>query len=95
MTQPLSREIEIEPAHTALLFVDVQKYNCSWEGGEYAQPSAAEKEAGYGYFFRELKQVSASGAALTMKIQAATAFRVGRPSKAVAPNLRTQECALH
>ncbi len=56
MTQPLSREIEIEPAHTALLFVDVQKYNCSWEGGEYAQLSAAEKEAQYGYFFRELKE---------------------------------------
>ena len=45
MTHPFSREIEIEPAHTALLFVDVQNYNCTWEGGEYAQLSAAEKEA--------------------------------------------------
>jgi hypothetical protein len=33
--QPLSREIEIEPAHTALLFVDVQNYNCIPRGGEY------------------------------------------------------------
>jgi ureidoacrylate peracid hydrolase len=56
LIQPLSREIEIEPAHTALLFVDVQKYSCCWEGGEYAQLSAAEKEAQYGYFFRELKE---------------------------------------
>ena len=55
MTHPLSREIEIEPAHTALLFVDVQKYNCSWEGGEYAHLGAAEKEQRYGYFFRTLK----------------------------------------
>ena len=55
MTQPLSREVEIEPKHTALLFIDVQKFNCSWDGSEYAQFSAAEKEQRYGYFFRTLK----------------------------------------
>jgi len=56
MTHPLSREIDIEPAHTALLLVDVQNYNCTWEGGEYAHMSAAEKEQRYGYFFRTLKE---------------------------------------
>jgi ureidoacrylate peracid hydrolase len=55
MNHALSREIEIEPAHAALLFVDVQTYNCSWDGGEYADLSAAEKEQRYGYFFRTLK----------------------------------------
>ena len=55
MSQPLSREIEIEPAFAALLLVDVQTYNCSWDGGEYAQLGAAEKEQRYGYFFRTLK----------------------------------------
>ncbi len=55
MSEPLSREIEIEPAHAALLLVDVQVYNCSWDGGEYAQLTAAEKEQRYGYFFRTLK----------------------------------------
>ena len=55
MTDPLSREIEIEPAHTAVLFVDVQNYNCTWDGGEYAHLGAAEKEQRYGYFFRTLK----------------------------------------
>jgi ureidoacrylate peracid hydrolase len=55
LTHPLSREIEIEPAHTALLFVDVQKYNCSWDGGEYAHLGAVEKEQRYGYFFRTLQ----------------------------------------
>ena len=55
MTDPLSREIEIEPAHAAVLFVDVQNYNCTWDGGEYARLGAAEKEQRYGYFFRTLK----------------------------------------
>ena len=52
MNQPLSREIAIDPAHAALLFVDVQNYNCRPDGGEYAHLSAAEKERQYGYFFR-------------------------------------------
>jgi ureidoacrylate peracid hydrolase len=56
MTQTLSREVAIEPARTALLFVDVQKYNCTWDGGEYAHLSAAEKAARYAYFFRTLKE---------------------------------------
>lgn len=55
MRQHSSREVEIEPARTALLFVDVQKFNCTWEGGEYASMNAAEKEARYGYFFRTLE----------------------------------------
>jgi ureidoacrylate peracid hydrolase len=56
MTQTLSREVAIEPARTALLFVDVQKYNCTWDGGEYAHLSAAEKDDRYAYFFRTLKE---------------------------------------
>jgi ureidoacrylate peracid hydrolase len=52
MNHPLSREVEIDPAHAALLFVDVQNYNCRRDGGEYAHLSAAEKEERYGYFFR-------------------------------------------
>jgi ureidoacrylate peracid hydrolase len=56
LNHPLSRDIEIEPARTALLFVDVQKYNCTWDGGEYAHLSHTEKESRYGYFFRALKE---------------------------------------
>ena len=55
MSHPVSREIPIEPAHCALLFVDVQNYNCTWDGGEYAHLGAAEKEQRYGYFFRTLR----------------------------------------
>jgi ureidoacrylate peracid hydrolase len=53
-SHPLSREVEIEPAHTALLLVDVQKYNCTWDGGEYAHLDSAEKAQRFGYFFRTL-----------------------------------------
>src|SRR5271167_4442013 len=56
VTQILSREIEIEPKHAALLLVDVQNYNCSKDGGEYAHLEAAEKERRYGYFFRTLQE---------------------------------------
>jgi ureidoacrylate peracid hydrolase len=55
MTHPSSRDVPIEPEHTALLFIDVQKYNCTWEGGEYAHLSAADKEKRFGYFFRNLR----------------------------------------
>jgi ureidoacrylate peracid hydrolase len=58
MTHPTSREIPIEPAATAILFVDVQKYNCTWEGGEYAHLSAAEKQERFAYFFRNLRDTA-------------------------------------
>ena len=56
MNQPLSRNVPIEPQQTALLFVDVQNYNCTWDGSEYAHFSAAERDSRYGYFFRTLKE---------------------------------------
>ena len=58
MTHPLSREIPIEPAHAALLFVDVQKYNCTWDGAEYAHLTAAEKQERFAYFFRNLQSTA-------------------------------------
>ena len=58
MTHPLSREIPIEPAHAALLFVDVQKYNCTWDGAEYAHLSEAQKQERFSYFFRNLQSTA-------------------------------------
>jgi ureidoacrylate peracid hydrolase len=55
---PLSREVEIEPVHSALLLVDVQNYNCTLEGGEYASLAPGEKEQRYGYFFRTLRETA-------------------------------------
>jgi len=54
MSQILSREVEIVPAETALLFVDVQNYNCRWEGTEYAGIDEAEKKKRYGFFFEKM-----------------------------------------
>jgi ureidoacrylate peracid hydrolase len=56
MTHPTSRDIPIEPKHAALLFVDMQKYNCLWDGGEYATLAEAEKVQRFGYFFRTLRE---------------------------------------
>jgi ureidoacrylate peracid hydrolase len=55
MSNALSREVEIEPVHTALLFVDVQNYSCLPTGGEYAQLDAATRDERYGYFFRTFR----------------------------------------
>jgi ureidoacrylate peracid hydrolase len=68
MTHPLSREIAIEPARTTLLFVDVQNYNCSWDGGEYAHLNGAEREQRYGYFFRTMKRSALPNMVLLRKV---------------------------
>jgi len=51
-----SREVPIEPAHAALLFVDVQNYTARPDGGRYAALDAAEREARYGFFFRTMRE---------------------------------------
>jgi ureidoacrylate peracid hydrolase len=56
VSQPLSREIPIEPQHTALLFVDVQNYNCTTGGGEYAHLELATRDSRYDWFFRTLRE---------------------------------------
>ncbi len=48
----LSREVEIDIEHAALLFVDVQNYNARPDGGEYSHLDPREVEARYGEFFR-------------------------------------------
>ncbi len=50
-----SREVEIDPAHAALLFIDVQNYTARPDGGEHAHLNPANREARYGWFFRTLR----------------------------------------
>ena len=69
----LSREVEIDPAHAALLFVDVQNYNSGPDGGEYAHMDAAAREERFGWFFRTMQ---ASAVPNMQRIQAAC--RAGR-----------------
>lgn len=54
-TPGLSREVAVEPAATALLFIDVQNFNCRRDGGEYAHLTPAQVEETYGDFFRMLE----------------------------------------
>ena len=51
----LSREVEIDPAHTALLFIDVQNYNCRPDGGEYQGLAQSEVEERFGWFFETMQ----------------------------------------
>jgi ureidoacrylate peracid hydrolase len=54
----LSRDVPIDPAHAALLFVDVQNYNARPDGGEYATLSTTERDSRYGYFFSVVQQTA-------------------------------------
>ncbi len=54
----LSREVAIDPAHAALLFIDVQNYTARPDGGEYAQMDPAAREERYGWFFRTLQETA-------------------------------------
>ena len=55
MMERTSREIEIDPKHAALLFVDVQNYNATAAGGEFASMAADDVEREYGWFFETLR----------------------------------------
>jgi len=54
----LSREVAIDPAHAALLFIDVQNYTARPDGGEYVQMDPAAREERYGWFFRTLQETA-------------------------------------
>jgi ureidoacrylate peracid hydrolase len=51
----LSREVEIDPAYAALLFIDVQNYSANPEASRFKRLSERELEAGYGFFFRTMQ----------------------------------------
>ncbi len=55
MTTTLSRDVPIDPAHAALLFIDVQNYCAGPDGGEYAQMEPAARQARYGWFFDTMR----------------------------------------
>jgi ureidoacrylate peracid hydrolase len=51
----LSRDVPIEPRHATLLFIDVQNFCATREGGEFTGLPAAELERKYGYYFRQME----------------------------------------
>ncbi len=58
MTNPLSRDIPVDPSQTALLFIDVQNFGAHREGGEYKDTPPEKFEAKYGWFFEQFETVA-------------------------------------
>jgi len=54
----LSRDVPIDPAHAALLIIDIQNYNARPDGGLYAAMSAETRNARYGFYFRTLRETA-------------------------------------
>jgi ureidoacrylate peracid hydrolase len=52
----LSRDVPIDPAHAALLIIDMQNYTAHPHGGQRAAMSAEAREAHYGFFLRMLRE---------------------------------------
>lgn len=58
MSAPLSREVPLAPAQSALLFIDVQNFSAHRHGAEFKGLSPGEIEAKYGYYFSRLETVA-------------------------------------
>ena len=50
--------MEIDPAHAALLFVDVQNYNAGPDGGEFAGIAPAALDERFGWFFHTMQRTA-------------------------------------
>ena len=55
MTHPTTRDVPVVPAHTTLLFIDVQNYCATRDGGEFKEMAPVELEARLGWFFRQME----------------------------------------
>lgn len=51
----LTRDLPLDPAHSALLFVDVQNYAAHRDGGEFKDLSKTDFKERYDWFFDELE----------------------------------------
>jgi len=54
----LSRDVEVDPHHAALLFIDVQNYTARRDGGEYRGLSDQQIEERFGFFFRTMRETA-------------------------------------
>lgn len=53
-----TRDIPLDPARSAILYIDVQNFSCQRDGGEFKDIPAAELEARCGYFFDRLARIA-------------------------------------
>ena len=58
MADPPSREAEIDPAHAALLFIDVQNYSANPDAPRFAAMRAEDRESRYGFFFGVMRETA-------------------------------------
>jgi len=52
----LTREVSLQPAQSALLFIDVQNFSAHREGGEFEEYSAATFDKKFGWYFDQLDE---------------------------------------
>jgi len=57
-SDPTTREIPLDPAQSALLFIDVQNFCARRDGGEFAGLAENEIESKYGYYFDRLEDIA-------------------------------------
>jgi ureidoacrylate peracid hydrolase len=55
MTHLTTREVDVEPAHTTLLFVDVQNFCARRDGSEFKDISPTEFDQRFGWFFQQME----------------------------------------
>ncbi len=55
MTHPQTRDIPLDPARSGLLFIDVQNFSVSRDGGEFGEVSDADIAGKYGHYFDRIK----------------------------------------
>ena len=53
-----TRDIPLDPARSAILYIDVQNFSCRRDGGEFKDIPAAELETRCGYFFDRLARIA-------------------------------------
>ncbi len=53
-----TREVPLDPARSAILYIDVQNFSARRDGGEFKDTPAAEMETKYGYYFDRVEKVA-------------------------------------
>lgn len=53
-----TRDVPLDPAASAILFIDVQNFSVSREGGEFKDVSDADIAGKYGYYFNRIREVA-------------------------------------
>ncbi|WLS04064.1 isochorismatase family cysteine hydrolase [Shinella oryzae] len=55
---PSTRNLPLDPAASAILFIDVQNFSVRRDGGEFKDVPDADIEGKYGYYFKRIHEVA-------------------------------------